>query len=415
MKIRILILLAVGIITLSGCSRGADISENIPESTAGESEESQFSESTGTAEGSAFPDSPAGLTDSASASQTDFNGSVSLVRDKYDYLREMIDYSGQFVDFGELGFTSYVLTEEEIGGFGRLFSAKGEQLFFLSFASDEYGYPISDYIITGYNIITHETDFLVLSSDYRVDYIDEDYIIYSGSDGPVLLVRESGETMLMPESDKYSSNIYYGNDVRRVGQSFFYNITEEFSNADGSMTFTSSVLCRYAPRLDYFAKVAADMNIIGATDDDVYCVSSGSKIYRFRSDEAYASFEFPYDYLHISSGQAGYIAPMTSDTIFGRRYEVGRMLPDSTTHAYQYPILMTYFGTTASDIAVTNNSIAFVHLYSDTGIVLAVDINRGMAADTGYNMIRHSGSEWVYLSNYNDNSILAINTSSDQS
>lgn len=86
MKFNILPSLAVGIILLSGCHRGTDVSEPVPESTADDYEYTQFfgSES---AEESAFSDSPAGITAAEYTPdpipETDINGNVSLIRNQF--------------------------------------------------------------------------------------------------------------------------------------------------------------------------------------------------------------------------------------------------------------------------------------------------------------------------------------------
>lgn len=407
MKINIFPLLAAGITLLSGCNRGSDISESVPESTAGEYENTRFSGSE-SAEESVLSDSPAGISAAEYAPEpipeTDINGNVSLVKNQFDYLREMTDFSGQYMTFEEMGFRSYTLvdlTEK----YGRVLSADGERIFFQDIEYDNEGYPVSDNIITEYNVRTGTAESFT-SPMTTVLFIDRDYIVYLSEGKLLLTIRESGESLVLPRSESYTYGGYNALRVQRLGQSIFYNISEEFSNADGSISFESSVLCRYQPRTGYAETLAADANIIGATHEDIYCASSGGIVSRYRASGLYDELEFPSNFLYAKGGQAGYILPASGETIFGQRFEVGRLL-----YIYQQPILMTHFGTSVYDVGITSESVAFIQLDSsyDT-TVLMVDINNNMAADTGYNKILHCGSEWVYLMNYDGDNILAVNT-----
>lgn len=418
MNVKLLPLLAAGITLLSGCNRGADVSENIPELPT--SEAAYRSDSAEAAGDPAFSDSPAGLFPLDNISDTvpdtipptDDYGNVSLVRDKYDYLREMTDFPGQYYQLEELGYECVTVPAEVSERYGNASIADGELLYFQNIEFDEWGYAVTDLTVTEYNIITREAVSFELPTKWYALYIDRDYAVYKDQGWLALFIRESGETVALPESEKYYPSMYYNRGVKRVGQSFYYNISEEFSNADGSMSFDSRVLCRYMPRVDRFEKLAADMDIIGATSQEILCKSSGGLIYRYGGwVDGY--FELPYDYLYTAGTYMGYISPATAETLFGRRYEVGRVLTYDTTDAYQLPIFMTHFGTYAYNMGITSDSVAFVELCGQTGnIVLAVDINANMAADTGYDSIICCGSDRVYLRDFDNDNILAINTSS---
>ena len=87
MKFNILPSLAVGIILLSGCHRGTDVSEPVPESTAGDYEYTQFFGSESAKE-SALSDTPAGIIAAEYTPdpipETDINGNVSLIRNQFE-------------------------------------------------------------------------------------------------------------------------------------------------------------------------------------------------------------------------------------------------------------------------------------------------------------------------------------------
>ncbi len=405
MNFKILPLLAAGTILLSGCNRGSDVSESVPDTSESAEIRSDGAE---TADDPAFPDSPAGIT-APDAPAADDNSGVSLTRDKYDYLREMTDFSGQYMTLEEMGYHCVYIPEDAISGFGYFYTADDEWLYFQKTTYDNDGLQITDLIITEYNILTGEYDSFELPTSPRdLEYIDRDYIVYGYDDALVLLTRENGETITLPESEKYFPN-NYDSSVKRIGQGFYYNITEVFSNYDGSMCFDVEVLCKYLPKIDSFAKLGADMDIIGATSEEVFCKSSGGLVYRY-GGWVDGKFEMPYDYLHIAGRYMGYISPATTDTIFGRRYEVGRVLPDNNTSgASQKPIFMTHYGTYAADIGITSESVAFIQLLNEEmATVLAVDINGKKAADTGYNEILSCGKDWVYLKKFDDESIMAV-------
>lgn len=408
MKNKILPLFSAGIILLTGCNRGSNVSQTDPAS-----ESAEIQDSAETAETAALPDSPAGINapdTSYSAPVTDSNGGVSLTRDRYDYLREMTDFSGRYVTLEEMGY-QYVYIPEDTSRFGYVIASDGERLYFQNIEHSAEGFPLSNLTVTEYNILTGDYESTVLPiTQYTVDYADRDYYVYYDGEKEILLNRASGEETILPESEKLYSRIY--SDIKRIGQSFYYNITDEFSNADGSMSFESPVLCRYAPNSDFFIKLAADMKIVGSTSEEVYCGSSGGKICRYMIGGGQAEFELPYNYLYTNGAFAGYIIPATSNGLFGQRYEVGRLLPTDTWNAYQQQILTTHYGINARNIAITSASVAFAELHDHNGhTVLAMDINGSIAADTGYERILCCGNDWVYLEKYDSDSILAINTS----
>lgn len=404
MKIKILPLFLAGIILLTGCNRGSNVSQTDPAS-----ESAEIQDSAETAEIAALPDSPAGITapdTSYFTPVTDSNGGVSLTRDRYDYLREMTDFSGQYMTLEEMGYQC-VYISEDTSRFGYAFASDGERLYFQNIEHSAEGFPLSNLTVTEYNILTGDYESTVLPiTHYTVDYADRDYYVYYDGEKEILLNRGSGEETILPESEKICS------DVKRIGQSFYYNITDEFSNADGSMSFESPVLCRYAPNLDYFFKLAADMEIVGSTSEEVYCRSSGGKIYRYKLGGGQAEFELQDSYLYAEGAFAGYIIPATGNGLFGKRFEVGRLLPTDSNNVYQQQILTTHYGTNARNIAITGASVAFVELFGYWGqTVLAVGINGAVAVDTGYNEILCCGNDWAYLGKYGSDSILAINTS----
>lgn len=237
--VKLLPLLAAGITLLSGCNRGADVSENIPELPT--SEAAYRSDSAEAAGDPAFPDSPAGLSPSDNISDTvpdtipptDDYGNVSPVRDQYDYLREMTDFPGQYYQLGDPGYECVTVPAEVSERYGNASIADGELLYFQNIEFDEMGYTVADLTVTEYNIITREAVSFELPTEWYALYIDRDYAVYYDPDG----------------------RIY-----------------------------------RYGGWVDGY-------------------------------------FELPYDYLYTPGTYMGYISPATAEALFGRRYEVGRVLP----------------------------------------------------------------------------------------
>ena len=352
------VFLLSAVILLTGCSLsgGSDISdktESIENTVSAESAESSIpGESTAPGE----PDSaPAGVTAPDSAPETVETGGVSLVKGEYDDIKEMVSFDGEFVPLEELGYEWYTAYPQ--AGI-ELSAADKELLYFFEYRFMGDTGPTSEeqrlLNIYEYNILTGESECIAMPEDCSgIMYIDRDYILYYTSsngrlwsDNPRFyqINRASGETI---DINNLESPIQvwgvWASGFFRCGDYIFFNRTENILTEDGRYKEPADLLVRYSLTRNVSQTVAA-AELLGAVGDNIIIAPVGSELEQMHYMLDSISFDFSADQLYLGGDQIGYVVPTDRSTIFGEKYEIGRLLPSPSGNVYK-PVLTANYGT----------------------------------------------------------------------
>ncbi len=408
------------VIMLAGCSlsESSDIEvESI------ESAESDIpAESTDRSENGG---APAGVREISAYAETAPSGGVSLTRGEYDYLKEMVSFEGEFVPFEELGYDLYMTYP---GKAVSIFAADKELLYLHSRAPDG---GLSDeqqegFSVCEYNLLTDTSEYIAMPENCSsVVYIDREYILYSSSDMDSMnnetryyqINRASGEIIDVTDQNLFQVIWGQNSGYTRCGDYIFFNRIESLTTDDGRYGESVSLLVRYSLTRN-ISEVIKAAYLLGAAHDEVIIAPFGSGLEQMHYTISSVSFDFSPDQLYLGGDQIGYVVPTDRSTIFGEKYEVGRLLPSPSGNVYK-PVLTANYGTTVEEFLLTENSAAAVRVIGDTGDpaeILIVDTKNKRAAavpeygnETDYGYIMSDG-DWIYFSYYDDSRIIAINT-----
>lgn len=415
------------VLLMAGCSLsdGSDISANETESFGSASEE--MSQNRGEVD-----NAPAGVSspERSSYAQTDPNGGVSLVKGEFDDIMEMVSFEGEFVPFEELGFEQYVMTDPQIGT--QPSAVDKELLYFFGYSS--YGFMVdtgtvdeehSLFNVYEYNLLTDTTECIAMPENCSfIMYIDREYIIYGSQDVFALnpdtrfyqINRASGEIIDVTDPEIPFQMLGYGNFVR-CGDYLFFTRVERMETESGSYHEAVELLVRYSFTRNV-SEVVKAAELLGAVGEDVIIAPFGRSLEQLHYTNSAVDFDFSPNRLYLGGEQIGYVVPTDRSTIFGEKYEAGRLLPNSLGNIYK-PVLTTNYGTTVEEFLLTEKSVAAVRVVVDTidsAEILIVDTKNKRAAavpkygdETVYGYIMCDG-DWIYFSYYGDRRIIAINT-----
>lgn len=411
------------VLLMAGCSLsdGSDISANETESFGSASEE--MSQTRGEAD-----NAPAGVSspERSSYAQTDPNGGVSLVKGEFDDIMEMVSFEGEFVPFEELGFEQYTLyppvgTEPD--------AADKELLFFFEYRfmgdTGPTGEKNTLLNVYEYNLLTGTSECIAMPENCSfIMYIDREYIIYCDYDVYPLnpdtrfyqINRASGEIIDVTDPEIPFQMLGYGNFVR-CGDYLFFTRVERMETESGSYHEAVELLVRYSFTRNV-SEVVKAAELLGAVGEDVIIAPFGRSLEQLHYTNSAVDFDFSPNRLYLGGEQIGYVVPTDRSTIFGEKYEAGRLLPSSLGNIYK-PVLTTNYGTTVDEFLLTEKSVAAVRVIGDTedsAEILIVDTKNKRAAavpkygdETVYGYIMCDG-DWIYFSYYGDRRIIAINT-----
>ncbi|MDE6030088.1 MAG: hypothetical protein K2G32_00515, partial [Oscillospiraceae bacterium] len=398
---------------MAGCSLsdGSDISVNETESFESASEE--ISQTRGEVD-----NAPAGVSspERSSYAQTDPNGGVSLVKGEFDDIMEMVSFEGEFVPFEELGYEQY-MTYPQVGT--QPSAVDNELLFFFEYRfmgdTGPTGEKNTLLNVYEYNLLTDTSECIAMPDGcISIMYIDREYIIYGGQDVFALnpdvrfyqINRASGEIIDVTDPGIPFRIWGYGNFVR-CGDYLFFTRVESMETESGGYDEAVELLVRYSFTRNV-SEVVKAAELLGAVGEEVIIAPFGSRLENMHYTLSSVSFDFSPDQLYLGGEQIGYVVPTDRNTIFGEKYEVGRLLPSSLGNIYK-PVLTTNYGTTVEEFLLTEKSVAAVRVIGDTidsAEILIVDTKNKRAAavpkygdETTYGYIMCDG-DWIYFSYY---------------
>lgn len=412
MKKKVIPLFTAAIVLLSGCDHSSDSSPYTEEATSDyscETENSLSEESDNAAAGIAVG-SP------EDNSEETENEGVSLLKSEYDYLREMIDFSGEYVKLDELGYEYYTFSYADLGNVlpYSFSSADDELLYFCCSETDSYDYYTGILTLYEYNVRTRETnEVFSITWQYMNGYCyaDKDYIVYTNNETGYLLIRESGDIVTLPMWDCRAS-------LYRCGNSFFYCINEDFTNSDGSFSLKESVICRYNPTDNSFKKMWADSCIIGTYNDKLLITYEDNySNFVYIADEAgdvTALYCSPED-IQALGGKIGYETAFDSSAVFGDRYEVGMITPTGDGLYGKRTFFKTYYGTSVYGVRISEQNAMTVNLdknFEYTTLLIDIDSRKAAVIDNDNNVYMNNlcSGNWLYFDNPEEQTIIAVNT-----
>lgn len=421
MRKEILLLTFAAFTMLAGCTRGED-SLHAAEETADNSiivTEECISEETDNA--------PAGI-DTVPVHETQseeitMSDGVSLIKGEYDYLRNMIDFGGEYTDLEQLGYEYYSFSCNEVfSGYADCqirFKYSDEELLYFDIYD---GGTAAVNVLGEYNVRTGEQAIIVPPEGCdEILYADRDYIIYYS-----LELREN------ELSDAYYTAVYYcmsrdtgkaarfyedyANTVEnivRCGNSFYFNTYEYFISSDGGIDAYMYVLNRYIPNQDYLMKIKVGAEILSGREYGLILMTPrGLCQYDIYSEGLYFTYSLPN--LYLDGEQTGYVSAYERSDIFGERCEVGRLIPYGNYEYYVKPVFHTYYGTSVNGLVISAQSAAAVSLSDGTMLLIDFGNNTAAVINDKSNAEYHCSSDgdWLYFSDYNssDAAFIAVNT-----
>ena len=420
------------ILMLSGCSLSdeTDIPEYETAESLGEKVDYElYTDSQGGSDGA-----PAGVSpEIPSYAETDANGGVSLLKGEYDNIRELVSFDGEFVPFEELGFGVYECRVDSISESALLRdqpdAADKELLYFFEF--DYWGNRATFYDevkllnVYEYNLLTGSAQTIGMPEDCSgIVYIDREYILYyivTGDYSSVtdyryyLINRTTGETTDAGGLAEYFQ--IYSNCVQvRCGDYLFFTRWENMIAEYGGYDETIQLLVRYSLSRNE-SQVLKAAELLGAVGDEIIIAPFGSGLEQVHYTLSSVSFNASPDSLYLGGDLLGYVVPTDRSTVFGEKYEAGRIFPLNSGNIYK-PIITTSYGTVIEEFLINAQAVAAVRVLGelDSAEILIVDANNKRAAavpkygdETDYGYIMSDGN-WIYLSYYSDHRIIAINT-----
>lgn len=420
-------IILVSVLLLSGCSLsdGADISvseTNEDLENLSEPENFDNDETDGAPAGVSFAEIP------QQTAETDTGGSVSLIKEESDRIRDMVSFEGEFVSFEELGYEQYVLNPKtELDWFyERPNAIDNERLYFFKYGWT--GEQIRLLNVYEYDVPAGTSNCIEMPADCsEIIYIDRDYILYcnfpefySGLLNArfYLIDRNTGETInasniIMPFQTRLSSAFV------RCGDYLFFTRYEAMTAEDG-YSQTVELLMRYSLSRNELQAVEL-AKLLGAVGDEIVIAPFGGTLERVHYTLDSVPFYASPDELYLGGEQVGYVVPTDRSTVFGERYEAGRLFPLRGKNLRK-PVFTTAYGVSVEEFLITAQSAAAVRLittdgaYADSAEMVIADTKNKKTAvfpkygdEVDYGFLMCDG-DWIYFSYYDDHRIVALNT-----
>lgn len=416
MKKYIISSLLASLLLLAGC--GGNTSSDSSETSVVSSEAADISDG-GIPVGGEEPAVSSAVSTTASEAPAQ-DGGIILKDPEYKKLKEMITFSGEFVNLSDIGADIREVSMSELSA-DNIYpvGADEEMLYYFMFEDLDSG-DVKRWLME-YNTLTGVSEKACDRNMNSADllYIDKDYIVYYlvSTDSSVefrITMREDGTDKKMPQP-------YNGMEIYRIGKSLFFNYNGSIYDDATDEMYDVTAVYRYAPALDYLEVSCGNGVAYGASDFGMCLGMNGSIYYTNPVTDPYVSGEFPFSAAAMfMAGEYPTYTIQWDSNVLGDKYEVGYY----PHYLVRKVLLRTQYSTEVYYTSVTSDKAAFVllgekNVDGECAAVIDTVNNKAALLDgiDGYNRVFSSGSyvhiitEPSTMHDISDERLITINTS----